>query len=303
MTRHVGLVGCGSWGRYILRDLRLLGCTVTAVARSVESRQRAREGGADIVSSVEELPDVDGIVVATPTATHAEVIRSLLERQVPIFVEKPLANSAAAAAALADAEDLLFIMDKWRYHPGITELGRIARTEELGPVVGLQTSRVGWDNPHDDVDSIWVLAPHDLAIGLEILGELLPAHAAVAEFDGDQPVGLMSLCGTRPWHAFEVSTRRRDRSRSARLLCRNGIAELGDSFAEHVRITRGASGRPGVPPDPEMRPITDEMPLLLELQEFVRYLDGGPPPRSSYRDGAAIVRVLTDLRQLAGLKA
>jgi hypothetical protein len=45
------------------------------------------------------------------------------------------------------------------------------------------------------------------------------------------------------------------------------------------------------------------MPLLLELQEFVRYLDGGPPPRSSYRDGAAIVRVLTDLRQLAGLQA
>jgi predicted dehydrogenase len=271
------------------------------VARSADSRRRAHEGGAAIVASVEELPNVDGIVVATPTATHSQVVRSVLPRQVPIFVEKPLTNSAADAAALADADGLLFLMDKWRYHPGVRELGRIARAGELGPVVGLQTTRVGWDNPHDDVDSVWVLAPHDLASGLEILGTLLPARAALAELDGDRVVGLIAQCGTRPWHSFEVSTRRREKTRSARLLCRDGIAELADSFAEHVRITRGQSTHRGVPPDPELRPIMNEMPLLLELQQFVQYLDGGPPPISGYRDGAAVVQVLSDLRRLAGL--
>ena len=43
---EVGLVGCGNWGRHILRDLVALGCRTTVVARSQESRARAGEGGA-----------------------------------------------------------------------------------------------------------------------------------------------------------------------------------------------------------------------------------------------------------------
>ena len=42
----VGLVGCGNWGRHILRDLVSLGCEVPVVVRSQESKARAREGGA-----------------------------------------------------------------------------------------------------------------------------------------------------------------------------------------------------------------------------------------------------------------
>jgi D-arabinose 1-dehydrogenase-like Zn-dependent alcohol dehydrogenase len=42
----VGLVGCGAWGRFILRDLVSLGARVAVVARSEESKSRATEGGA-----------------------------------------------------------------------------------------------------------------------------------------------------------------------------------------------------------------------------------------------------------------
>ena len=58
----VGLIGCGSWGRFILRDLIALGCTVSVVAPSAESRARA-EAAQAVVDSISELPDVDGIVV------------------------------------------------------------------------------------------------------------------------------------------------------------------------------------------------------------------------------------------------
>ncbi len=63
---EVGLVGCGNWGRHILRDLVALGCRTTVVARSQESRARAGEGGAAaVVQSVADLPAVAGVVVAT----------------------------------------------------------------------------------------------------------------------------------------------------------------------------------------------------------------------------------------------
>jgi predicted dehydrogenase len=142
---RIGLVGCGAWGRHILRDLLALGCEVTVVARSERTRAAAESGNAArVVRSITEVMAVDGVVVATPTSTHAAVIEELLPLGVPIFVEKPLTDDPDAAERLAAvAPDRLFVMDKWRYHPGVELLGEIARNGELGEVVGLRTTRVG----------------------------------------------------------------------------------------------------------------------------------------------------------------
>jgi predicted dehydrogenase len=301
-TANVGLIGCGRWGALILRDLKSLGCRVIAVARSEHSRQRATAGGAEVVGSVDALPAVDGIVISTPTSTHAEVVSSVLGREVPIYVEKPLTISPFEADRIAaHGAGRVFVMDKWRYHPGVLEIGRIARSGELGPVVGLRTSRLGWGSSHDDVDAPWVLAPHDLSIALEILGTVLPARAAAAEVSDGDVVGLVGVCGASPWHVFEVSAQRRLNDRSIRLLCQHGIAELTDSYADCVLITRGKVGRVNQAPEPERRPVGNEMPLLRELEAFVQHLEGGPPPHSSASEGAAIVRVLAELRAMAGL--
>jgi predicted dehydrogenase len=87
----VGLVGCGHWGRHVLRDLIALGCEVPVVARSPESRARAEEGDASVVvPDVESLPRLDGIVVATSTSSHADVLDAVLAFGIPVFCEKPL---------------------------------------------------------------------------------------------------------------------------------------------------------------------------------------------------------------------
>jgi predicted dehydrogenase len=300
---RIGLVGCGAWGRHILRDLVSLGCEVTVVARSERTRATAESGSAArVVSSVAQLAAVDGVVVATPTNTHAEVTDELLSLGVPIFVEKPLADDADAAERLAAvAPDRLFVMDKWRYHPGVELLGEIARDGELGEVMGLRTTRVGWGNPHGDVDAIWILAPHDLSIGLEILGALPPAKAAVADSTDGVATGLIGVLGEAPWLALEVSSRAIERRRELTLVCSEGVAVLPDGYAEEVRIARAADPTDTTPPDSERRPISTELPLLRELRAFVEHVNGGPPPRSSAAEGAAVVRVLAELRALAGL--
>jgi predicted dehydrogenase len=300
----IGLVGCGSWGRFILRDLVTLGCKVTVVARSERTRANAEEGGAvGVVRSFGEVPAVDGIVVATPTSTHAVVVEQALGRGVPVFVEKPLVNDPADADQLAAAApDRLFVMDKWRYHPGVELLGEIARRDELGRVIGLRTRRVGWGNPHD-VDAVWILAPHDLAVGLEILGKVPKPRTAVADAADGTVSGLIGVLGEAPWLALEVSARMIDRRREITLICEDGVAMLPDGYSDHLRIARAAD--PGETPtlEPEAHPISTELPLLRELQAFVEHLRGGPPPRSSAADGAAIVRAIAELRTLAGLSS
>ena len=294
----VALVGCGRWGRHILRDLVALGCEVPVVARSQESVVRAQEGGAvAIVEDIASLPRLDGIVVATPTSTHAAVVEKVFERAVPAFCEMPLTDDPGAARRLAaNAPDSLFVMDKWRYHPGVQELATIARERRLGTVSGLRTLRVGWGNQYDDVDSVWVLAPHDLAIGLEIFGALGRPESAVAQWlDGGAAHLSGVLRGDGWWQTLEVSGRAAERKRVVELYCDDGVAVLGDGWDEHVTVFR--DGPEGAVEERIETP--GELPLLAELRAFVEHLRGGPPPRSSAAEGAAIVTAIAELRALA----
>lgn len=298
--KAIGLIGCGQWGKHILRDLRTLGCDVAVVARSAESRGRAEQGGAGvIVDRVDALPDVKGVIVSTPTSVHVETVRSVLDRGVPIFVEKPLCCSVRDAHALAEATpDRLFVMDKWRYHPGVELMRDIVRRRELGPIVGLQTTRVQWGSPHDDTDSVWHLAPHDLAIALEILGALPPACSARADFIGPDCRTLIGILGGDPWVSVEVSSRYTRARREVRLCCRDGVAVLDDAYSPHLSILRSFSKEE---PAEEKRAISPEMPLLKELRAFVEFLDGGSPPRSNVADAVAVVSAIEGLRDLAGV--
>jgi predicted dehydrogenase len=298
----IGLVGCGRWGRHILRDLRQLGCDVVVVARSDESRARAAKGGAwRVVPSVDELPGVQGVVVATTTVSHAAVVETLLPLQVPLFVEKPLTCDGASARHLADvAGDRVFVMDKWRYHPGVEELARLVRAGQLGEVVGVESVRVGWGNPHTDVDSLWILAPHDLSIMLEVLGEVPAPRDAVADVVDGDVVGMTALLGDRPWATLRVSSRDPEHRRSVLVRGTLGTAELGDGYADHV-VLRPTNVSSASAPEAELRPVSQEWPLLRELRAFVAHVGGGPAPRTSAADAARIVEVIEQLRALAGL--
>ena len=298
----MALIGCGRWGRHILRDLITLGCEVTVVARSPESRERARQAGdVPLVGRVEELPAVDGVVIATLTSTHAAVIESVLDRDVPIFVEKPLtSNLPDAERLLRRAAERLFVMDKWRYHPGVEMLRSIADTQELGPVTGVRTVRVGWAVGERDVDAAWHLVPHDLTIALEILGHLPAPKCAVAEGPVDFMDGMVGILGDDPWVVFEVSEKRRKHYREVRLLCRDGMAVLSDSYGDHIAISRRRPAPDVEPPPLEHRRISTELPLLRELRAFVEHLQGGPPPKSNAAEALQVVRAIAELRSLAG---
>ena len=158
-------------------------------------------------------------------------------------------------------------MDKWRHHPAVRVLASIARSGELGLVVSLESRRLGWGNPHDDVDAIWNLAPHDLAIVQEVLGFVPVPRWAVAELDRSGPCGLLGVLGTGPIAVVEVSARHPERRREVRLACEEGVAVLsGDG--DHLLVARNGEDAERL----ERRRAPGPPPLLAELQAFVTYL-------------------------------
>ena len=144
---RVGLVGCGAWGRFILRDLVSLGCEVAVVARSERSSATAHEGGAATRRRLDRRAAraSTGSSSQRRRSTHAAVVEEALERGVPVFVEKPLTDDPDDADRLAAAApERLFVMDKWRYHPGVELLGDDRAERRARPR----------DRPADDADRL-----------------------------------------------------------------------------------------------------------------------------------------------------
>lgn len=300
---RLSLIGCGRWGRNILRDLVALQCEVVVADPDAEARRRAEVSGARrAVADARDLPESDGIVIASSTSTHADLIELSLARGVPVFVEKPMTTDPRQARRLAESgQGRLFVMHKWRYHAGIEELRRIAETGELGRPLGMHLRHTGWGTPHRDVDATWILLPHGLSILLEVLGRVLPARHAFVERLNGAPVALSGVLGDDPWAVLEVSVRSPVKQREFRLHCERGVAWLSEGWSDQIFIARGAGEAGGDAGQIESRRVPAELPLLRELRTFLEHLSGGPPPRSSAEEGALIVDRIGDLRRLAGL--
>lgn len=295
LPRSIALVGCGAWGEHILRDLVMLGCDVEVVARSEASIDRAQQGGAQrIVGSIDALTAPDGVIVAVPTTLHAVVLDQVLDIGVPVFVEKPLTNDPVSALRF-QGQDQLFVMDKWRYHPGVEMLRVCADDRRFGKMLGLQTIRQGLFNSHSDVDAIWILMPHDLSIILEVAGEIPTPVAAT----GHVINGEASLLGILEGGVgIDVSSRSNVYRREVRVWFEEAVVTLSDAYADFLDVRSTIGGHE---PTASQLPLSSRLPLEAELEAFLGYLNGGPPPRSSAADGTLIVQRVQQLRDLAGI--
>lgn len=296
------LVGCGIWGRKILRDLVQLDCDVSVVDPDSSARRRASEAGADNTASIlPESADWDGVIVATPASVHHTSIASARRFGVPIFVEKPLTVNLAAARKLgADDHPPVFVMHTWRYHAGVERLARIAKERELGSVRMLRSTRTNWTSPRIDVDPIWTLLPHDISIALEVLGDAPRPVCAQAEMLDGRPVGMACVLSLDDIQVVvEVSTRSIHKHREISLRCEKGVASLANDRDGWVEVLRNGDepkdvGRIPWPLEPGA--------LYRELEVFIRYLGGAEPPKCPVETGILVVETVARLREMAGIE-
>ncbi len=301
----IAVVGCGRWGRNIVRDLISLDCDVIAIDPSDDARVDALGlGASSAFAAMSEYPGdgaLDGVVVAGPTRMHVRLAREALERDVPVFVEKPLTDDVASARVLVElGGDRLFVMHKWHYHPGIEALAEIANGGRLGRVHGVTSERVGEAKRSDDMDAIWLLGPHEVTIGSRILGSFPTRVEAVADVVGGRLSGLDCIArwDDDRWHRWTISTRPEPGRRRVVVHGAEGHAILPDAFATHVELSwspDGATARE------ELVPIGQDQPLERELRSFRDHLLGGPPPPTTGSHGLAVITVLAEVRESAGL--
>jgi predicted dehydrogenase len=106
---RVGFLGVGWIGLNRLQALARTDLVEVAAIAEADAARRAevaqRWTGATPVGGLDELLelDLDGIVIATPSALHAEQAIAALERGVAVFCQKPLGRTEAETRRVVDA--------------------------------------------------------------------------------------------------------------------------------------------------------------------------------------------------------
>ncbi|MDG2616308.1 Gfo/Idh/MocA family oxidoreductase [Thermoleptolyngbya sichuanensis XZ-Cy5] len=179
----VGIVilGLGRWGMHLLRNfLALPGVRVVAIADPSTTRLQTavnQLGLAHRTPAVLALTDwaaaldldgVDAVAIATPASTHAALLRTALNWGLHGFVEKPLALCAAEGrelCQLAAAQGRRLVVDHtYLFHPAVQAGRSLVQRGLLGQVRYGSSSRTHLGPVRSDVDALWDLAIHDIAI-------------------------------------------------------------------------------------------------------------------------------------------
>lgn len=141
---RLGFLGVGWIGRLRLEAIMAAGAAevvavadpaADAVAQAVLAAPAAAR-----VTTLDELLEVgvDGVVIATPSALHAEQAIAALGRGVAVFCQKPLGRTAAevqgVVAAARAADRLLGVDLSYRHTAGMQAIRELIRGGELGEV-------------------------------------------------------------------------------------------------------------------------------------------------------------------------
>jgi predicted dehydrogenase len=297
----VALIGCGRWGKHILRDLLILESEVHVVCLTSRTMEYALDAGAKTAGL--SLPSdiaFDAFVVATPSSTHGQVLEGLIGFKKPIFVEKPLTVDLQSAKKLVEnAPEIIFIMDKWRYHNAINKICDLKNSGVLGQVLAIKTERWQWSYPHKDVSPLWILAPHDISIAMHILGFVPPLKHA-ASIVADQPeLGITAILGeaSGPQVYIDIGVASPAYTRRFLVIGSKATVEVSGAYSEDLILRIGSPGDANAVE--EKIDIDVNMPLFDELESFIKFVSGNAnEPMSSAEEGLMVVERLSEIERL-----
>jgi len=172
---RIGVIGCGQWGPNHIRvfnsspDAEVVACSDLEPGRLHQMRVlyphiRTTTEYWQILGD----PDIEAVVLATPTATHHKIVGEALRQGKDVLVEKPLADTLAHALSLAKLararKRILMVGHTFMFNSGIVKLKEYIQSGMLGRIYYLNAIRTNLGPIRHDVSSVWDLASHDISI-------------------------------------------------------------------------------------------------------------------------------------------
>ena len=314
---RVAVVGCGYWGRNLVRNFHALGSLGAVADPMPAGRQAAAQlaPGSDIsddIASVIRRPDIDAIVLATPAGTHCELGLQALAAGKDLFVEKPMAMSLDDARRLVELaarkQRILQVGHVLEYHPATAVLRKWIESGRLGRICLLHSRRLNLGRVRTEEDALWNVAPHDFALMLRVTGRLPGEVSCFASYSlgtprADFAIALLRFAGGVDAHVFAGWLHPTKEQRLV-VVGDRGVAVFDDALPLEQKLTLFdqrvdfASGVPEILKGPvHAEPLPPDEPLRLECAAFLDSIIRRRAPLTDGQSGLRVMAVLEACRR------
>jgi len=295
---RLALVGAGRWGRNYIKTIKALdGVTLThLVSRNPESGGLV-DRNCNVATDWRSLigdGEIDGLIIATPPATHTEIALEAIGAGLPVLIEKPLTLDISEARLLVEAAEehgaLVRVDHTHLYSPAFGALKNLV--SEWNRVDKIYSGSGNWGPFRKDAPVLWDWGAHDFAMILDIVGKY-PESISARQIGSYEVEGgrAESIAVELEWETgltakVELNNHRSEKLRRFAVFRDNEILVYDDVSEE--KLVRSQDGGGGFEPIP----VASTPPLALVVQAFVEAIYQNAADWSELKLGEQVVAIL-----------
>lgn len=295
---RLGLIGAGRWGkRYIQTICSLPGLTLARVASRNSDSARLVPSDCRISSDWRDVAgasDLDGVVIATPPAFHAEMALYALSRGLGVLVEKPFTLTVEEARTVREMSRRVgrpVLVDHTHlFSEAMREMLR--RVPGKGRLLHIESSAGNYGPFRPDVAPLWDWGAHDVAMCLAIAGQNPATICAARKYYGQQDGGIAEDVSL--WLTFSegvtahihLSNIRSDKRRYLAVQCVEGVFVYDDLSNNKLVYYSNKS-------EVEYITLNGYLPLTNAILNFCSLLNGNDKDDENLLLACACVETLT----------
>ena len=311
MKKNIAVVGCGHWGKDLVRNFSDLGSLAAVCDPNTEvAQQYADQYLVKNYSFAEVLNDlsIEGVVLAVPAPLHASMAIEVMNAGKHAYVEKPLAmNNLEAERMIASAEESgvqLMVGHLLQYHPIFMALRTLVESGEMGALQYIYSNRLSFGKVRSEEDVIWSFAPHDISMILSLAGQepdtvrtestsiLQPdiADAAIVHMEFNS--GLKAHISVSWLHPYKEQKLVVVGKKAMAVF--DDTKPWGEKLALYRHVVRSSESLASLEKaEVEYVEVSQSEPLRNECQHFVDVVSGDITPLTNGKEGLGVLNVLS----------
>ena len=311
MKKNIAVVGCGYWGKNLLRNFFKLEKLYSIydsnpeITKFYSNEYKVKQSS---FTEIKNDKNIKGVVLAVPAHLHASMAIEVINSGKHVLVEKPLAMNEKDANEMISAAKKngvqLMVGHLLQYHPVFKEIKKIIKSGEIGDLKYIYSSRLSFGKIRTEEDIIWSFAPHDISMILSLANEeptfvtaegasMLQKNIADSasihlEFDS----GLKSNISVSWLHPFKES--------KLVVIGKSGMLIFDDNkpWKEKLSIIKyklliHENSNHLSRSDFKYLDVDEEEPLKKECQHFIEVVDKNIKPLTDGDEGLKVLKVLS----------
>lgn len=187
MRLNIAVVGCGYWGKNLVRNFHELGvlkmiCDPDSNLTKEFSKKYDVKSGTfeDILNNA----NIDAVAIAAPAFLHYEMAKKCIEKDKHVYIEKPLALNLEDANELVqisqNSNKVLMVGHLLQYHPVFCKLRDLVNESYFGEVKYVSSKRLSLGKVRFEEDVIWSFSPHDISMILSLINSTAKTVSAAS---------------------------------------------------------------------------------------------------------------------------